>query len=77
MSLPTPNYVITETHTFTAVGGSNSRTLPAGAFVRPIEVRYLPKHILDRHRWYNIDSEVFVFTAYGIILIPRSIMREA
>lgn len=73
----TPNYVLDRPHTFYR-GGHDSRTLPAGSFVRPIELKYVPAHILDdeQWRWFNKEREVFCFTRYGIIPIPKEYLRE-
>lgn len=77
---PTPNYVLTESYSYSA-GSSNhdSKTLAAGSFVRPIDPRYVPKHVLDnpKYVWFNKNTEVFVYCKYGIIVVPLNIIRES
>lgn len=54
------------------------KVLPAGSFVRPIEVQYVPKHVLDKtqYRSFNKDVQVFCYCKYGIIPIDKSKFRE-
>lgn len=74
----TPNYQLKEPWAWSTSGNHHdTRTLPQGAFVRPIEATYVPKHILEAHEGYNPSKEVFVYCRYGIILIPKNILREA
>lgn len=53
------------------------KIIPAGTFVKPIELRYLPKHVVDDPRWneYDVEISVFCYTSYGIIPLPRSLLR--
>lgn len=76
-SVPTPNYVLTEDFTVYAKFSSNT-ILPAGTFVRPIEVTWLPKHILElsEHLWFNPQKEIYVYTSAGIIIVPKDIVRK-
>lgn len=80
MSVSTPNYMTTES---IVVGdnkfGSVITLLPANSFVRPIELRWVPKHILEDHKWrfFNKELEVFCYTYYGIIALPKKIIRGA
>lgn len=71
--IKTPNYVLQEDHSFNQ-GTQDVRTLPAGTFVRPIEFRYLPRHITDKNQEY--ERSVYCYTRYGIISIPRHKIRE-
>jgi hypothetical protein len=77
MSVKTPNYMLTEEVRFINYG--ETKTIPKGAFVRPIELKYVPKHVLDspNNRFFNSATEVFAFTRYGIVAIPKSSIREA
>ncbi len=70
--MKTPNYVLTESRSY------NSHTLEAGTFVRPIKWEYLPKHITqdDKYKYVNLVDNVFVYCFYGIILIPKYLLRE-
>lgn len=73
----TPNYVTTMDHHFT-VDKYNNETLKAGSFVRPIELPYVPQHVIEdkRWEWFNAKTEVFCYCRRGIIPLPRHILRE-
>jgi hypothetical protein len=75
--VPTPNYVLTEE--VKCLNGAEWRSLPAGSFVRPILLRYLPQHILDApgHTWFDPSVSVYCFTRYGIIPVEKNKIREA
>lgn len=73
--MKTPDYVLKEKHT-ASYGPHETLELPAGAFVRLIQPAYVPKHILDANRLYNKATEVFVYCRYGIVLIPRYLIRQ-
>lgn len=75
----TPNYRLTEEWLIQVNKGyMDPLKLPTGTFVRPIHIDYVPKHVLEDPRWKYFDSknEVFVYTYYGIVPIPKHIMRE-
>lgn len=76
--MSTPDYVLKEEYRF-SVGPQDVRVLPAGTFVRPIELYYVPKHVVDNpdYRHFNKHEEVFCYTRYGIIPIPRKHIRRA
>lgn len=76
-SIPTPNYVLTVAHTIQN-GPYDSFTLPQGSFVRPIDPRYIPQHVLDnpKYKYFNKEYELFVYTKHGIIVVPKSIVRQ-
>lgn len=78
MSYPrTPNYVLTESFNCTP-GSYTSQLLPEGSFVRPIAFDYVPRHITENPKYYHFDSkrEVFVYTKFGIVAVPKNILRE-
>lgn len=77
MSLPTPNYVTIEEHRL-YFGIQSDKTMPAGSFVRPIDDRYLPEHIKQarEYQWYDPEREVFVYSHYGIVCIPKAKIRR-
>lgn len=79
MSVKTPNYCLVEPHTYYANGyGGDHRDLPAGSWVRPIQIQYVPKHVTEDKRWSNFDpkSEIFVYCRFGIIAVPLNIVKE-
>lgn len=73
----TPDYVLTEDVYYKA-NTYDEKQIPAGSFVRPIELSYVPKHIIEdtRWRWFNKDLEVFCYTHYGILPIAKDKMRQ-
>lgn len=74
--MATPDFVLTEDYSM-YVGPQDNKVLKAGSFVRPIEKRYLPKHITeDPSNMYIFDDRVYCYTYYGIILIPRNLLRQ-
>lgn len=80
-SLPTPNFVLMvefNVPSYGSYGTRQDRTLPAGAFVRPIEPRYVPQFILDRdeNRWFNEAKEAYCYCRFGIVVIPKNLMRQ-
>jgi len=77
MSIKTPEYTLIEAHDhFTS--GYDKRTLEAGSFINPIEPQYLPQHIKNTDEFKKMDHDLFVYcyTAYGILPIPRRIIRS-
>lgn len=78
MATSTPDYVLTEDHNVT-YNSTEGKILLAGSFVRPIEIQYVPKHITDSAfgRWFNKNTEIYCYTRYGIVPIPRNILRIA
>lgn len=78
----TPNYRLCEDYSF---GSSNymssvkdQKTIPAGSYVRPIKLEYLPNHVLEDHRWRytNKDTHIFCYTRFGIVPIPKTHLRD-
>lgn len=75
--MKTPNYVLTQAHNYSN-GAGDPRTLPEGSFVRPIIPAYVPKHVLEepRNRGFDPKTELFIFCRFGIIIVPKHIVRE-
>lgn len=77
MSIKIPNYRLKVDVT---VGDMFSESIvPAGTWVKPIDKYYLPQHIKEgeAYRWANHDVEIFCYTSYGIVLIPRKAIVES
>ena len=76
-SMPTPNYVLTDV-VYVNQGSSDSKHLPIGSFVRPIDSRYVPEHILEdpRYRFFDKTNDIFCYTKYGIVSIPKAYLRQ-
>lgn len=72
-----PDYVTTEDYSFN-YDRYDSKVLPAGSFVKPIHLAYVPKHVLEREMWKAFDkkTEVFCYTKLGIMCIPKNLIRE-
>lgn len=61
------------THSFNQ---RDSFTLPSGAFVLPMETKYVPKHVREAI-FLDSSKEIFCYTHFGIIPIPKKILRLA
>ncbi len=68
-------YVLTKDHTV-SLGPHDSITLPQGSFVVPMDPRWVPKHIKesDAGRYILPSLESFVYTKYGILVVPKKII---
>ena len=74
MSIPTPNYVLTEAVSIRG-GPNGSYTLPARSFVRPIDPRWVPQHVIEKYPYFNKELECFVYCKYGIIVVRTNQLR--
>jgi hypothetical protein len=72
----TPDYALTEEYSYNE--GYDKKTVSAGTFVRPIETRYVPKHVTEDERWKYIKNDEYVFCYWreGIMPFPRKIVRQ-
>ena len=71
--MKTPDFILTQDVT---IGyGNDAFTLKANTFVRPIEERWLPKHVTDRRTWKD-DTEVGCHTPKGIHYIKKMYLRQ-
>lgn len=70
-------YQTTEEHKFSK-NVFDQKILPAGTFVKPISLRWLPSHIVDSsdYRWFREGTDQFVYCNLGIIVIPKKIIKE-
>lgn len=72
-------YVTTEDFNYSSVDDASRRFLiPAGTFVKPIYHYNLPAHIRGSkmYFWWNPTKDTFVYCHYGILIIPKDIIRE-
>lgn len=78
MSVKVQDYALKSPHMYRTGVWADPITLPAGLFVKPIEYRYVPKHVLEKYENTGHDDSkcVFCYTSYGIISIPRELIRE-
>ncbi len=79
MSVRVADYALTEDFTYYSNGwGGDSKVLPQGSWVKPISLCYVPKEVKESKRWvdFNKETEIFVYCHYGIIAIPKNIVRE-
>lgn len=67
-----PDYRLREEHKITQ--GTDVITLPQGTWVRPVEWKYVPKHLMEHYnfKWANQTTEVACYTRFGFHVIPRS-----
>jgi len=58
--------------------GGGEQPLPAGSFVKPIELTYLPVHIKESkdYKYFNKEIDVFCYTHYGLVLLPLKLIRK-
>jgi hypothetical protein len=72
----TPNYCLASAYTI-HLGLADSRVLPAGSYISPVQNKYLPRHVLDNPVWEIYGPEyVFCYTKYGFVPIPQNLIRE-
>lgn len=71
-----PTYLTTEESV--VYQGAQRLTLPANAFIKPIEDVYLPAHIKnsESYKFYNPTTEVYVYCSFGIVLLSKQIIRK-
>lgn len=74
--MKTPDFVTMEDHKF-STGIWDEKTLAKESFVRPIELTYVPKHVLEQatHKWFDKETHIYVYCRYGILYIPKKIIR--
>jgi hypothetical protein len=72
----TPDYRTTED--FNLGTGMDPKILPAGSFVRPVDLKWVPKHLVESpdHRFFNEEREVFAYCRFGFIVIPKRLLRK-
>lgn len=68
-----PEYVLTTP--FFVQSSGLTKELPAGSFVKPIEACYIPDFIKEKLKISDPETETYCYTAYGIILVPKNILR--
>jgi hypothetical protein len=59
-------------------GRFKGQVLPAHSFVKPIEDRWVPAEVkksIIRYNWAQ-NPEIYVYCFYGIISIPKKLVRE-
>lgn len=75
-----PHYRITKPFEVKLEYGQKTDTVtfPAGTFVRPVELKYLPEHIRNRQiPWPIVNKDpVWCYTRYGFHPIPRELIEE-
>lgn len=77
--MATPDYVLMEAYSFYLWSNTESKTLEVGSFVRPVDPSYLPAHVMKDDRFKNFDpnTQVFCYCRYGLVPIPKKIVRRA
>ena len=54
----------------------NSLILEAYNFIVPINPNYVPGHLYDKFPLHYDISDIFCYTRYGIISLPRDIIER-
>lgn len=68
----TAEYMLTADHEY-LVDLKDRRVIPKNSHVSPVwNEKYLPKHLDQR----NLDKDVWCFTKFGFVKIPRDIIRK-
>lgn len=77
-SVRVPNFWTTEDHSYEIPNTMERSTLPKNSFVKPIEDRYLPRHITDdkKYKYFNPETEIYCHTKFGLIPVPKRILKE-
>jgi len=70
-----PEYVVMVEYACKLNDFGDTKTLPAGAYVKPIDLYYISPVTLEKWKFFNKEKEVFCYTAYGILPIPKNIVR--
>lgn len=77
--MSTPDHVLTQKWEW-RIGPSDTMTLPPGTFVRPIEIQYVPKHVLEDDKWKffgaSLSGCVYCYSSLGIIPVSLDIIRR-
>lgn len=73
--MSTPDYVLIQDYTVNPYV-PDSTLVPAGTFLRPLDLYYVPKHIRDASRGFNKDKEVYCYCSYGILPFPKGLLRR-
>jgi hypothetical protein len=78
MTIKTPNYCLTEDCHIPSNDRGDGKVLEAGTWVRPIDPYYIPKHVKEDDRWpfFDENTQIFCYTRYGIVPLPKRILRE-
>jgi len=58
-----------------APGTGESKTLPAGAYIKPIDLKYVSEITREKWKSFSPDLEVFCYTAFGFLPIPKKLVR--
>lgn len=74
--MKTQDFCLSEDCTIYVPIGDNI-IIPAGTFVNPIDMRWVPKHVIDdtRWRWFNKDKHVYVYCYLGIVPVDKDKIR--
>lgn len=70
----TPDYILIEDYTC-YMGPGDPIILKAGSFARPLEPNWVPEHVKTGYRSAS-PSQVHCYTHYGIIPVPKKLLRK-
>ncbi len=72
----TPNWRVVE-DIQVSIGRHEYKTIPAESYVRPIELGYVPQHVIDKWPGFDKANQKFVYCKLGIVPVPINLLREA
>lgn len=67
-------YILDKDHV--TISRGDTITIPKGSHVVPIDERWVPKEILEQRNIFNATSEIFIYTKFGIVAVPKAIVRS-
>lgn len=78
MSVKVPEFVLTEEYHLRVDTIGDPMILPQGSFVKPINNNYISKETRKKpiNSWHNDNTDVFCFTRFGVVSLPKKIVRE-
>ncbi len=71
MSIQSADYTLSD-DVVIRVDVHDSITVPKGSFLKPFTLRWVPKHVKERWPFHDDKVEVFCYTKYGILPLPRA-----
>jgi len=52
------------------------KTVPKGSFVKPLSLNWVPKHVLEKHPFFDPNNEIFVYCKFGIVSVYKNKIEE-
>lgn len=75
MSVKTANYMLKES-VIIHYGPHDQKVIPAGSFVSPVELKYVPKHVIAQYpSWAMGKDDVYIYTKFGFTYCNKNKLR--